>query len=171
VLRDFRALTDAQQPTENTQAARDLLAIQDLLEEGAAESAEQAAVLALSRSTDPWSPATADLKRLLVEALVEQGKWEQADAALSDFLPYAGPHTLYGFAMHHLVHNVGCACAWKWVIQGEQRAVELLGRLLEDTGIIENPAFETSTDEARFILLQVVHDSSWSRCTGSPRRH
>lgn len=166
LLRDFRTLADAQAPTETTQAARDLLAIQDLLEEGDAERAEQAAVLALSRSTDPWSPATADLKRLLVEALVKQDKWEQADAALSDFLPYSGPHTLYGFAVHHLVHNVGCACAWKWVVQGEQRAVELLGRLLEDTGVAENPAFETSTDEARFILLQVVHDS-WRAMTVS----
>ncbi|MEU2624624.1 hypothetical protein ABZ642_42045 [Streptomyces sp. NPDC007157] len=166
LLRDFRTLADAQEPTKTTQAAKDLLAIQDLLEEGAAESAEQAAVLALSRSTDPWSPAMADLKRLLVEALVKQDKWEQADAALSDFLPYSGPHTLYGFAVHHLVHNVGCVCAWKWVVRGEQRAVELLGRLLEDTGIAENPAYETSTDEARFILLQVVHDS-WRAMNGS----
>ncbi|MFJ2607989.1 hypothetical protein ACIO13_23895 [Streptomyces sp. NPDC087425] len=166
LLREFRALADAQKPTETTQAARDLLAIQDLLDEGAAERAEQAIVLALSRSTDPWSPATADLKRLLIEALVAQDKWEQADAALSDFLPYSGPRTLYGFSTHHLVHNVGGACAWTWVLQGEQRAVELLGRLLEDTGIAENPAFETSTDEARFILLQVVHDS-WRVLSGS----
>ncbi|MGI5372598.1 hypothetical protein [Streptomyces iakyrus] len=159
LLGDFRAVADAQAPTESTQAARDLLAIQDLLGEGAAERAEHAAVLALSRSSDPWSATTADLKRLLVEALVEQDKWEQADAALSDFLPYSGPHTLYGFTVHHLVHNVGCACAWTWVVAGEQRAVKLLGRLLEETGIAENPAFEASTDEARFILLQVVYDS------------
>ncbi|MFG3590486.1 hypothetical protein [Streptomyces sp. NPDC047990] len=166
LLEDFRALADALPPTESTQATKDLLAIQDLLGHSKGERAEHAAAAALARSTDPWSRVTADLKRLLIEALVLQDKWEQADAALSDFLPYAGPRTLYGFALHHLVHNVGCHCAWTWVTQGEQRAVELLGRLLEETGIAENPALETTTDEARFILLQVVHDS-WRAMNGS----
>ncbi|KMS76588.1 hypothetical protein ACM01_05310 [Streptomyces viridochromogenes] len=165
LLEDFRALADVL-PTKTTQAVKDLLAVQDLLEQREAERAEHTATAALARSTDPWSAATADLKRLLVEALVLQDKWEQADAALSDFLPYAGPRTLYGFALHHLVHNVGCSCAWTWVTQGEQRAVELLGRLLEETGIAENPALETATDEARFILLQVVHDS-WRAMNGN----
>jgi hypothetical protein len=44
--------------------------------------------------------------------------------------------------------------------------VELLGRLLEETSIAENPALETATDEARFILLHVVHDS-WRAMNGS----
>ncbi|MFD8928892.1 hypothetical protein [Streptomyces mirabilis] len=83
----------------------------------------------------------------------------QADAAFSDFLPYAGPRALCGFTMHYLVHNAGCHCAWKWVISGEQRAAELLGRLLEETSIAENPALGTSANEARFILLEVVHDN------------
>ncbi|MFD7057069.1 hypothetical protein ACFWBS_54775 [Streptomyces mirabilis] len=45
------------------------------------------------------------------------------------------------------------------MISGEQRAAELLGRLLEETSIAENPALGTSADEARFIPLEVVHDN------------
>ncbi|MEV5975074.1 hypothetical protein [Streptomyces sp. NPDC051921] len=156
--REFAALGDGQSATAEALEVEELLQIQDLLSRGEAEQAEQALVPALSRIRDPWSPATADLKRLLVEAHAMQGNWEQANTALTEFLPYAGPHTLYGFALHHLVHNVGCEAAWQWVLAGEQRAVELLGRLFEETSVRDNPAFETATDEGRFILLQVVHD-------------
>ncbi|WP_405500915.1 NB-ARC domain-containing protein [Streptomyces anulatus] len=165
VLKDFRAVARRLPPTEASQAVKDLTNIQDLLSSGAADRAEQAITVALAQSPDPWAATTADLKRLLVEAFVMQDKWEEANVALADFLPYAGSRTLYGFAVHHLVHNVGCQCAWKWVVTGEQQAVELLGRLWEETGIHENPALQTATDHARFLLLQVVH-GGWRAVKG-----
>ncbi|MEV0266055.1 hypothetical protein AB0I49_32605 [Streptomyces sp. NPDC050617] len=165
VLKGFRAVARRLPPTEASQAVKDLTNIQDLLSSGAADRAEQAITAALAQSPNPWAATTADLKRLLVEAFVMQDRWEEANAALADFLPYAGSRTLYGFAVHHLVHNVGCQCAWKWVVTGEQQAVELLGRLWEETGIRENPALQTATDHARFLLLQVVH-GGWRSMKG-----
>ncbi|WP_143670229.1 hypothetical protein [Streptomyces antimycoticus] len=159
LLRGFRAVADALPHTETSQAVKDLTDIQNLLSSGATDRAEEATTAALAKSPHPWSAATADLKRLLVEAFVMQDKWQEANVALDDFLPYAGPRTLHGFAVHHLVHNVGCQCAWKWVLTGERQIIELLGRLLNETGIRENPAPQTPTDHARLLLLQVVHDS------------
>ncbi|MDN3257596.1 hypothetical protein [Streptomyces sp. MA25(2023)] len=158
LLNGFRSLADGLPRPDREQTAQDLLAIQDLIRQGEAERAERAAAEGLARSVDPWASSTADFRRLLVEALVLQDKWAEADAAFTDFLPYAGPHTLHGFAVHHLVHNAGYQCAWKWVVTGEQRAVQLLGRLLKETRIADNPAYETDTDEARFILLQAAYD-------------
>ncbi|WP_159106956.1 hypothetical protein, partial [Streptomyces coelicoflavus] len=158
LLHGFRSLADGLPRIDREHTAQDLLAIQDLIRQGEAERAEHAAAEGLARSVDPWASSTADFRRLLVEALVLQDRWTEADAAFTDFLPYAGPHTLHGFAVHHLVHNVGCQCAWKWVVTGEQRAVQLLGRLLKETRIADNPAYETDTDEARFILLQAAYD-------------
>ncbi|MEV5385709.1 hypothetical protein [Streptomyces sp. NPDC052721] len=160
LLEDFTSLAGTRLSTDTTRMAQDLLAIQALLGAGEAERAELATRSALAELADPWTASAADLKRLLVEALVMQDKWEEASSAFDDFLPYASPHTLHGFAVHHLVHNVGCQCAWKWVTVGERRAVELLGRLLNETSINDNPAYETAIDEARFTLLRVVH-SSW----------
>lgn len=165
LLRDFRALADTLPPTETSEAVKDLTEIQELLGNGAADRAEHATKAALAKSPHPWAVTTADLKRLLVEAFVMQDKWQEADAALTDFLPYAGPRTLHGFAVHQLVHNVGCQSAWKWVVSGEQHAVELLGRLLDETGIRENPALETPTDHAKFLLLRVVH-GGWQAMRG-----
>ncbi|MFI1035226.1 hypothetical protein [Streptomyces sp. NPDC020951] len=167
LLQDFRALADAMPPTEVSQAVKDLTNIQELLSSSAAERAEHAATAALAESPHPWATATADLKRLLVESLVMQDKWDEANAALTSFLPHAGPRTLYGFSVHHLVHNVGMHCAWKWVTMGELHAVEMLGRVLNETGIRENPALETSTDHARLTLLNVVHDGWQAMSTGS----
>ncbi|MER5724691.1 NB-ARC domain-containing protein [Streptomyces sp. NPDC002418] len=158
LLKGFRSLADGLPSPEREHTVQGLLAIQDLIRQGEAERAERAAAKALASCADPWASSTADFRRLLVEALVLQEKWDEADAAFTDFLPYAGPHTLHGFAVHHLVHNVGCQGAWKWVLTGEQHAVQLLGRLLKETCITENPAYETGTDEARFILLQAVYD-------------
>ncbi|WP_107471483.1 NB-ARC domain-containing protein [Streptomyces sp. PTY087I2] len=158
LLNEFRSLAEGLPRPDREQKAQDLLAIEDLIRQGEAERAERAAAEGLARSVDPWASSTADFRRLLVEALVLQDRWAEADAAFTDFLPYAGPHTLHGFAVHHLVHNVGCQCAWKWVVTGEQRAVQLLGRLLKETRITDNPAYETDSDEARFILLQAAYD-------------
>ncbi|GGT87747.1 NB-ARC domain-containing protein [Streptomyces violascens] len=158
LLKGYRDLADSLPSAEREQTVQDLLTIQDLIGQGEAERAEHAVTKALVGCADPWSSSTADLRRLLVEALALQDKWAEADAAFTDFVPYAGPHTLHGFAVHHLVHNVGCQSAWKWVLTGEQRAVQLLGRLLQETCIADNPAYETGTDEARFILLQAVHE-------------
>ncbi|MFD9211822.1 hypothetical protein ACFVY9_01645 [Streptomyces sp. NPDC059544] len=166
LLQDFRTVADALPATEASQAVKDLSDIQELLRNGAIDRAEQAAAAALSKSPHPWAATTADLKRLLIEAFVMQDRWEEANAALTDFLPYAGPRTLHGFAVHHLVHNVGCATAWKWVTTGEQQSVELLGRLLNETGIRENPALQTPTDQTRFLLLEVVH-GSWQAMSGN----
>ncbi|MGW8354333.1 hypothetical protein [Streptomyces wedmorensis] len=165
LLEAFRDLAHGGPPSERTQAAMELFAIQELLQQsGGAERAEKAILTALSKVSEPWSAHAADLKRLLVEALARQDKWEQASSALTDFLPYAGPHTLHGQAVHHLVHNVGCECAWKWVLTGDVRAVSLLGRLLDETGVLEHPVFETAIDVARFTLLRVAH-TGWRAMT------
>ncbi len=163
LLEALAPVTDAAADTVKSQAARDLMNISDLLSEGDGERAEHAATAALA-TTSPWTVSAAELKRLLVEAYVRQDKWQEANAALSDFLPYAGPRTLHGFSVHRLVHNAGCAAAWQWVTTGDRQAVEFLGRLLEETGIDESPALETATDHARFLLLQVVH-GMWLACS------
>lgn len=165
LLRDFHAVADALPLTETSRAAQDLIGIQELLSSGASARAEQAAEAALSNNPHPWTATTAELKRLLIEAFAMQDKWQEANAALTEFLPYAGPRTLHGFTVHHLVHNVGCTSAWKWVTEGDQQAVELLGRLLNESGIRENPALQTPTDHARFLLLEVVH-GSWQAMSG-----
>jgi hypothetical protein len=168
LLRDFWKITESLPSSETSYMIKDLAAVQELLSDGAADRAEQIVAMALARSTDPWSHTTVDLKRMLVEALVTQHKWPEADAALTQFLPYTGPRTLYGFSVHHLVHNVGCACAWQWVTIGEPQAIELLGRLLNETAIRENPAIETPTDQARFLLLDLVY-TGWKAMSKNSR--
>lgn len=160
LLQGFRDVADALPPNEATQTAKDLTEIEHQISNGAADRAERVVATALAERPYPWAATTANLKHLLIEALVMQDKWEEANAALTEFLPYVGPRTLFGSTVNQLVHNVGCACAWKWVLTGEQQAVELLGRLLDETGIRENPALGASTDRARFLLLDVTH-SSW----------
>ncbi|PVC82362.1 NB-ARC domain-containing protein [Streptomyces sp. CS014] len=157
LLQRFVSVTDAAPGTATTQALRDLTDISELLSAGEAQRAEQAASAAISTMSEPWTKSTAELKRLLIEALVQQEKWQDAHAALTDFLPYSGPHTLHSFSVRNLVHNVGLAGAWKWVTSGNQQAVEFLGRLLEETSFDENPAPEIPTDHARFVLLRLVH--------------
>ncbi|CUW25474.1 ATP-binding protein [Streptomyces reticuli] len=156
LLEMFTSVTDAAPDTEKSQAARDLMHISELLSEGESERAEHSATVALA-ATRPWTVSASELRRLLIEAYVRQDKWQEADAALTDFLPCTGPHSLHGFSVHHLVHNAGGASAWQWVTTGDPRAVAFLGRLLEETGIDESPALETATDHARFLLLRVVH--------------
>ncbi|MFJ7988501.1 hypothetical protein [Streptomyces sp. NPDC096351] len=157
LLQGFVPVTDTAPGTEVTRALRDLTDISDLLSAGEDELAEQAASAALAAVSEPWTKSAAELRRLLVESLVQQEKWQAADAALTDFLPYCGPRTLHGFSVQHLVHNAGLAAAWKWVTTGNERAVAFLGRLLEETGVDENPAPEVPTDQARLVLLRVVH--------------
>ncbi|MFJ5834667.1 hypothetical protein [Streptomyces sp. NPDC093089] len=169
LLEAFRDLAPGGPSSERTQVALELFAIQGLLQQsGGAERAEEAILTALSKVSEPWSAHVADLKRLLVEALARQDKWEQASSALTDFLPYAGPHTLHGQAVHHLVHSVGCESAWKWVLTGDVRVVSLLGRLLDETGVLEHPVFETAIDVARFTLLRVAH-TGWKAMTEEGR--
>ncbi|MFI9175507.1 hypothetical protein [Streptomyces lincolnensis] len=156
LLRGFSDMAAAAPDTEKYQVMRDLTNISELLSDGEAERAEQAAAAAIAASP-PWTVSTVELKRLLIEALVGQGKWQEADAALTEFLPHAGARTLHQFSVYHLVHNAGIVSAWEWVTKGDQRAVEFLGRLLEETGIDQVPAPESPTDQARLLLLRVVH--------------
>ncbi|MGW2305428.1 NB-ARC domain-containing protein [Streptomyces sp. NPDC001809] len=157
LLQGFVPMSDAAPETEVTRALRDLADISELLSAGEAALAEQAAAAALAAVSEPWTKSAAELRRLLVEALVVQEKWPEADAALTDFLPFCGPRTLHAFSVHHLVHNAGLAAAWKWVTTGNERAVEFLGRLLQETGVDDNPEPEIPTDRARLVLLRVVH--------------
>jgi hypothetical protein len=157
LLRQFDQLARQLPGTRLSQRTRALVEIQRQISAGQADRAEEAITAALADSRGPGEDIDADLRRLRIDALAAQEKWPQADAALDEFLPYSGPLTLDAFSVHHLVHDVGVVCAFYWIARGEESAVRLLGRLLLETGIQENPALETRTDQARFLLLRAVY--------------
>ncbi|TQF04394.1 hypothetical protein E6W39_21935 [Kitasatospora acidiphila] len=132
-------------------------AVGQLMEEGQAREAEQAAAAILDLITDSPSAPSAEVQRLLIEALAHQHKWEQADAQYTLFRRYLGPRTLHRFSVNHLVHNLGQVCAMQWVLTGEDEPLALLDRLMDDTGPYLDQLADNDFDHARFLMLRVVH--------------
>ncbi|MFJ9459135.1 hypothetical protein ACIRST_29115 [Kitasatospora sp. NPDC101447] len=156
LLAQFRQLVSRLPRTEKTQTMQAAVAAGDLIQEGRADEAEKAAEAALALGDNLWAPTVAEARRLLIEALVAQEKWEEADAEFTRFLPYAGARTLYGFSVSHLLHNAGSRCALSWVLTEEQAPLELLIRLINDIGLDLADLATDNFDRARFILLRTV---------------
>ncbi|NEE25814.1 hypothetical protein G3M53_10120, partial [Streptomyces sp. SID7982] len=76
----------------------------------------------LARSQPSHSPHSnahsfhaAEVARHLIEALVYQRRWPEAEAEFETFLPYTGARSLYRSSVQDFVHNIGLACALVWI--------------------------------------------------------
>ncbi|WNI14075.1 hypothetical protein [Actinacidiphila sp. ITFR-21] len=157
LLDAFTALVGALPATAESREMTGVFGISRLLSQGRPEQAELAAADALAAVTHTWTATAAELRRLLLEALVAQDKWEQAEAELERFLPFAGPRSLYRFSVQRLVHNAGTACALRFVLTGSEQAAHLLGRLLDDTGSDHLTTAANAPEHAQILLLHTVH--------------
>ncbi|MFJ8475020.1 NB-ARC domain-containing protein [Kitasatospora sp. NPDC094011] len=157
LLEQFQFLAAQLPQNPQIRAMYQTAAVGQLMEEGQAHEAEQAAVAVLDLITESSSIPSAEVRRLLIEALAHQQNWEQADAEYSLFRRYLGPRTLYRFSVNHLVHNLGQVCAMQWVLTGNDEPLALLDRLIDDTGPYLDQLADSDYEHARFKLLRVVH--------------
>lgn len=98
----------------------------------------------------------AEVTRHLIEALVYQRRWPEAEAEFETFLPYTGPRSLYRSSVQDFVHNVGLACALVWIEATDEGAATLLRRVLTECGIEHLDAALCEHERARFTLLKAV---------------
>ncbi|MEU0937239.1 ATP-binding protein [Embleya sp. NPDC005971] len=157
LLARFQELADPLPDTPTIRAMQQLVSLGALMEEGRASDAEQAAIRALDLIGSLWTSQAAEARRLLIEALALQHKWEQADAEYTRFRRYLGSRTLHRLTVNYLVHNLGQCTAMMWVLTGNDAALALLDRLVEDTGSYHDHLAENDYDRTRFQLLRAVH--------------
>ncbi|MFD6603687.1 tetratricopeptide repeat protein [Streptomyces coelicoflavus] len=98
----------------------------------------------------------AEIQRHLIEALVYQRRWAEAEAEFEAFLPYTGPRSLYRSSVQDFVHNIGLACALAWIESTDDHAAALLRRVLTECGIEHLDAALREHERARFTLLKAV---------------
>lgn len=158
VLDAFTALADRlpQTPavTERIEADR----VARLFGDGDVQGAEHAArdQLHLTHQTHARSFHAAEVQRHLIEALVYQCRWQEAEAEFEKFLIYTGPRTLFRSSVQDFVHNVGLACALAWIESADAHAAALLRRVLRESGIEHLDASLREHERARFTLLKAV---------------
>lgn len=157
LLEQFQVLATQLPQSPQIRAMYQTAAVGQLMEEGQAGEAEQAATAVLGLIHESSSTPSAEMRRLLIESLAHQQNWEKADAEYTLFRRYLGPRTLYRFSVNHLVHNLGQVCAMQWVLTGNDEPLALLDRLIDDTGPYLDQLADSDHERNRFKLLRVVH--------------
>lgn len=154
LLDAFTAVTD-QLP--KTQAVAELVEadrIARLFDDGDVRGVEHAARDLLHGSGRSFKAA--EVQRHLVEALVYQHRWQEAEAEFEKFLVYTGPRSLFRSSVQDFVHNVGLACGLAWLHFVSEQAAALLHRVLAECGIEHFEAALPDHERARFALLKAV---------------
>ncbi|WP_419667584.1 NB-ARC domain-containing protein [Streptomyces sp. 2-1] len=127
-----------------------------LFDDGDIQGAENAARSLLHVPQEAHSFQAAEVQRHLIEALVYQHRWQEAEAEFEKFLAYTGPRSLYRSSVQDFVHNVGLACALTWIQFTDDQAAALLRRVLAECGVEHLDAALRDHERARFTLLKAV---------------
>ncbi|MFE3547422.1 NB-ARC domain-containing protein [Streptomyces kronopolitis] len=135
LYRAFTTLTDTlpipSTVTEMAQARN----VARLIEAGQTQAAERAAREALISIGEIWTGNSAEVQRILIEALAVQGGWQEAEAKFERFLAHTGPRSLHRFSEQMLVHNAGLSCALAWIGRGHELAAALLNRVVGEIDV------------------------------------
>jgi len=102
-----------------------------------------------------------EARRILVEALVRQSKWQSARDAFSDFRRHFGSTGLYMPIIGKFVHNVGVGCAFPVLTERNQDAIKLLGDVLDWTVVSETLTQPSSEWGPRLRLLAAIRDLAY----------
>ncbi|WP_158101531.1 NB-ARC domain-containing protein [Streptomyces bobili] len=124
------------------------------------QRAGEAVVLAKDELTNWKKAVTApivELRRLLVEALVLDQKWDEAAEEFQELAPLFGKHTIHHTSAFLMVHNVGLHCAMHWGIFG---AAEALALLAEVMSVVDSEHLKSGigreAEKRRYILLEAL---------------
>jgi hypothetical protein len=131
-----------------------------LFEAGNTEAAERAAREALESYGGIWTGNSAEVQRLLIEALAAQGRWQEAEAEFASFVAHTGPRSLHRFAEQMLVHNVGLTCALAWVVAEDEAAAALLNRIVGEIDVDALAKQVPPVERTRYTLLKAVAAAS-----------
>lgn len=157
-LKAFTTLTDHLPKTAAVTERLEAEQVARLFGDGDLQGVEHIARSQLPRSHHSHARSfhAAEVTRHLVEALVYQRRWQEAEAEFERFLPYTGPRSLYRSSVQDFVHNVGLACALVWIEATDEGAEALLHRVLTECGIEHLDAALREHERARFTLLKAV---------------
>ncbi|MER5435871.1 ATP-binding protein [Streptomyces sp. NPDC002588] len=131
-----------------------------LIEAGETEAAERAAREALASYGDDWTGNSAEVQRILIEALSAQRRWQEAETEFESFLARTRPRSLHRFAEQMLVHNVGLTCALAWVVAGDEAAAALLNRIVSEIDVDALSKQVPLVERTRYTLLKAVAAAS-----------
>jgi hypothetical protein len=144
-------------PTEYSESMLAIRKASELIGKGRVGTAERLCTRALG-SGSITGTAELEARRLLVESLVWQGKWQEAQRAHVDYRQHFGSSSLHIRTVIQYVHNVGYACSILIMAQGATEATSILSDLVGwplVSSVIENPA---TGSESRLCLLVVIQD-------------
>lgn len=126
-----------------------------LIEQGKLAEAERLCNKAL-RSDSLGGVMELEAKRILLDALVRQGKWRAANKTFDDFKQCIGSSGLYQQVTAQLVHNVGYYCGIIWIAGGDREASTLLGKVLDWPVTSADSMQQSSEWPARLRLLTAI---------------
>ncbi|MCA1605078.1 MAG: hypothetical protein LC775_06320, partial [Acidobacteria bacterium] len=144
-------------PTPFSQAMDAAEKASDLICEGHPADAEQLCRQALE-SNLLLGPTELEVRRVLVEALVQQCKWQVARGSFNDFRRYFGSTGFGLWIVARFVHNVGCLCTIPVLKERDQDALKLLGDILDWPIVSEALTQPSSGWSPRLRLLGAVRD-------------
>ncbi|MET9471027.1 NB-ARC domain-containing protein [Streptomyces sp. NPDC002922] len=98
-----------------------------------------------------------ELRRLLVEALVHDERWEQASKEFKALAPLLGKHSLYHHSALHALHNVGLYCAMHWGVFGTSEALSLLAEITSAVDLEHLlGGIHKQSERLRYLLLEAL---------------
>ncbi|MEU7336681.1 NB-ARC domain-containing protein [Streptomyces sp. NPDC007074] len=158
ILNAFTTLADQLPKTAAVTERLEAERVARLFGDGDLQGVEHAARSQLHRPHHSHAASfhAAEVIRHLVEALVYQRRWPEAEAEFETFLPYTGPRSLYRSSVQDFVHNVGLACALAWIESTDESAAALLRRVLTECSIEHLETALREHELARFTLLKAV---------------
>jgi len=132
----FGRLVDGLPTTLVAEITLAISTINRLIQTGRPADAEQSARALLGRSESSRVATVMEIRRLLIEALTAQRKWDAAMTELDAFSRHVVPNSLHHFSIRMLIHNAGFTATLNWLFVDES-AGQFLGRLLQKCGTDE----------------------------------
>ncbi|WP_198536071.1 tetratricopeptide repeat protein [Pseudofrankia saprophytica] len=129
----YGRLVEGLPTTPVAEIALAISAINRLIQSGRPAEAEKSARALLVRPESSRVAPVMEIRRLLIEALAAQRKWDAAMAELDAFSRHVVPNSLHHFSIRMLIHNAGFTATLNWLFADES-AAPFLGRLLEKCG-------------------------------------
>ncbi|MCG5215437.1 tetratricopeptide repeat protein [Streptosporangium sp. KLBMP 9127] len=155
LLNSFRAIISSLPTTPASEFLVGMSEVGRLISSDACAQAESRSRELLAMGVAPLSQEV-ELRRLLIESLCRQSKWQLASAELEEIRPYVGGRSLFRFSVEVLTHNVGLNAAIAWLVADDEEASDLLLKLVELVDIAELMRTVSPHDHARFALLDAV---------------
>ena len=153
----FDELASQLGPTEYSDAMLAIRKASKLISKGRLGTAERLCTRALG-SGSITGIAELEARRFLVESLVLQGKWQEAEKAHIEFRHHFGSTNLLVPVVISYAHNIGYACSILILAGGTTEAIPILSDLVGwpvVSAVIEHPS---TGSESRLRLLLVIYD-------------